>query len=237
VTRVVFVTGTDTGVGKTLVTAALLRAARQAGVRAIGLKPVAAGGFQREVDAGDGGWVNEDALWLQAESGVVLDYRAVNPFMLPEPMSPHLAAARVGRQVAVAPVVAAVRAVVATHRPQLALVEGAGGWLCPLNDDETLADVAAALPAEVLLVVGLRLGCLNHALLTAAAITAAGLKLTGWVANTLAADMPVRVENIATLAGKLPAPLLGIVPALVDPRDLVTAAAGLAGHKLWAAAP
>jgi dethiobiotin synthetase len=227
-TRVYFVTGTDTGVGKTLVTAGLLAAAGAAGLRCVGLKPVAAGGFQR-----DGEWVNEDALLLQATATVPLRYAEVNPAMLPEAMAPHLAAARSGRELAVASLAAAVSSVLATHRPEVAFIEGAGGWLCPLNDRETLADLALALRAEVLLVAGLRLGCLNHSLLTAAAVQGMGLRLAGWVANTIDPGMPVLAGNVATLRARLPAPWLGTVPWLDGEPGPGSVAALLDAAPLW----
>lgn len=227
-TRIIFVTGTDTGVGKSVVTAGLLAAAGAAGLRAVGLKPVAAGGHP-----GEGGWVNEDALLLQAAAGVPLTYAEVNPVMLPEPMAPHIAAARAGRTLAVAPLAAAVQAVLARHRPDVALVEGAGGWLCPLNDGETLADLAVALGAEVVLVAGLRLGCLNHSLLTAAAVAAAGLRLAAWAGNAIDPAMAVRDENVATLRARLPAPCLGVVPWLGAAPQPGAVAAALETDMLW----
>lgn len=230
-TRTWFVTGTDTGVGKTVVTAGLLRAADAAGRRAVGLKPVAAGASP---DA-DGTPANEDALLLQATASVALPYAAVNPVLLAEPVAPHLAAARVGRRLAVDELVAAVRATLAAARADVAFVEGAGGWLCPVNETETLADLAVALGAGVVLVVGLRLGCLNHALLTAAAIRAAGLPLAGWVANRIDPAMLLADENIATLAARLPAPCLGTVPFLGASPTPADVAARLAAGSLWAA--
>lgn len=227
-TRVVFVTGTDTGVGKSVVTAGLLAAAGAAGLRAVGLKPVAAGGFER-----DGAWVNEDALLLQSAASVPLAYAEVNPVMLPEPVAPHIAAARAGRTLAVAPLAEAVHDVLGRHRPDIAFVEGAGGWLCPLNDGETLADLAVALRADVVLVTGLRLGCLNHSLLTAAAVAGAGLHLVAWAGNALDPDMPVRDENVATLRSRLPAPCLGVVPWLGESPQPAAVAAALDTAPLW----
>ncbi|MBL8224992.1 MAG: dethiobiotin synthase [Chromatiales bacterium] len=226
--RIVFVTGTDTGVGKSVVTAGLLAAAGAAGLRAVGLKPVAAGGF-----AGDDGWVNEDALLLQSAASVPLTYAEVNPVMLPEAIAPHIAAVRAGRPLAVAPLAAAVRDVLARHQPDIAFVEGAGGWLCPLNDRETLADLAVALGADVVLVAGLRLGCLNHSLLTAVAVAGAGLRLVAWAGNVIDPDMPVRDENVATLRARLPAPCLGVVPWLGQAPRPAAVAAALETGSLW----
>ncbi|MBT9551408.1 MAG: dethiobiotin synthase [Hydrogenophaga sp.] len=200
-----FVTGTDTGVGKTLVSAALLHTLARHHARVVGMKPVAAGLVLR-----DGSWVAEDVLALRAASTVAVPPELDNPVALPEPLSPHLAAARAGRRVDVAELVAAHRGL--RGLADVVLVEGSGGWRVPLNEDETLADLAVALALPVVLVVGLRLGCLNHALLTAEAIRADGLHLAGWVANTVDPAMACRDENIQTLRQRLAAPLLGVVP-------------------------
>jgi dethiobiotin synthetase len=205
-----FVTGTDTGVGKTLVSAALLHTLARHHARVVGMKPVAAGLVQQS-----GAWVAEDALALRAASTVAVSPALDNPVALPEPLSPHLAAARAGRRVGVAELVAAHREL--RGLADVVLVEGSGGWRVPLNDNETLADLAVALALPVVLVVGLRLGCLNHALLTAEAIRADGLQLAGWVANTVDPAMACRDENIATLRLRLGAPLLGVVPWQAEP--------------------
>jgi len=208
-TRGYFVTGTDTGVGKTLVTAALLLAARAQGRRALGLKPLAAGATQAGAAL-----VNDDALLLQQCSEPVPDYREVNPVLLAEALAPHIAARHAGRTLAAAPLQAHVQQVVVNRRPEVVLVEGAGGWLVPLNERETMADLAAGLGYPVILVVALRLGCLNHALLTARAIAAAGLPLAGWVANSPGPAMAALEENLQTLEQRLPALRLGTVPYL-----------------------
>ncbi|MDP2017194.1 dethiobiotin synthase [Hydrogenophaga sp.] len=200
-----FVTGTDTGVGKTLVSAALLHTLARHHRRVVGMKPVAAG-----LVLHSGSWVAEDALALRAASTVAVPPLLDCPVALPEPLSPHLAAARVGRRVSVAELVAAHRELCGLA--EVVLIEGSGGWRVPLNECETLADLAVALARPVVLVVGLRLGCLNHALLTAEAIRADGLHLAGWVANTLDPTMACRDENIETLRQRLAAPLLGTVP-------------------------
>jgi len=200
-----FVTGTDTGVGKTLISAALLHTLARHHARVVGMKPVAAGLVQQ-----GGAWVAEDVLALRAASTVAVPSGLDNPVALPEPLSPHLAAARVGRAVTVAELFAAHAAL--RDLADVVLVEGSGGWRVPLNEDETLADLAVALALPVVLVVGLRLGCLNHALLTAEAIRADGLHLAGWVANTVDPAMACRDENIDTLRQRLAAPLLGTVP-------------------------
>lgn len=208
--RSLFVTGTDTGVGKTLVSAALLHTLARRHARVVGMKPVAAGLVQQQ-----GAWVSEDVLMLRAASTVAVPPELDNPVALPEPLSPHLAAAHAGRHVAVAELLAAQQALQA--RADVVLVEGAGGWRVPLNESETLADLARALAAPVVLVVGLRLGCLNHALLTAEAVRADGLPLAGWVANSIDPQMACREENIESLRRRLPAPLLGVVPWLPAP--------------------
>jgi dethiobiotin synthetase len=213
--RALFVTGTDTGVGKTLVSAALLHALARRHARVVGMKPVAAG----LVPCGDA-WASEDALALRAASTVQVPPALDNPVALPEPLSPHIAAARAGRPVGVAELLAAQRALM--RQADLVVVEGAGGWRVPINETETLADLAVAMAAPVVLVVGLRLGCLNHSLLTAEAIAADGLLLAGWVANGIDPAMACRDENIETLRRRLDAPLLGIVPwcAAPDPRAI-----------------
>ncbi|MEE4184233.1 MAG: dethiobiotin synthase [Gammaproteobacteria bacterium] len=200
-----FVTGTDTGVGKTFVAAGLLAVARSRGLSTLGLKPVAAGCEER-----DGQWGNEDAWALQQHSSVKPAYTTVNPVALREPMAPHIAAEREGRALALAALATHCRSQFGTA--EFGVVEGAGGWLVPLNADHTLADLAQQLGCDVVLVVGMRLGCINHALLTAAAIRAAGLRLAGWVANHIDPEMAVQDENVAALAERLDAPLLGRVP-------------------------
>jgi dethiobiotin synthetase len=176
-----FVTGTDTGVGKTWWTTALLQAAGNLGLRTLGLKPVAAGAALTPA-----GWRNDDALQLQAASNLKLDYEQVNPICLGPPLSPHLAARQVGVSIEVEPLAVQQRGCAA--QANFCLIEGAGGWLTPLSDRGTLADLASALAAPVILVVGLKLGCLNHAQLSAAAIRAQGLPLAGWIANEIATD-------------------------------------------------
>ncbi len=203
-----FVTGTDTGVGKTLVTAALLLNARAFGWQAVGLKPVSAG-----CSLVDGQWVNDDALLLQDYSSVRLDYPQVNLVALEPAMAPHIAAHRAGVTLQAAPLVEAVNGV-SKQGHDVVLVEGAGGWIVPLNDTETMVDVAAGLGYPVILVVGMRLGCLNHALLTVQAIESAGLSLAGWVANTTGPVMDAFDDNLQTLEQRLPALRLGSVPYL-----------------------
>jgi dethiobiotin synthetase len=200
-----FVTGTDTGVGKTLVSAALLHTLARRHRRVVGMKPVAAGLVAQGRE-----WVSEDVLALRAASTVAVPAALDNPVALPDALAPHLAAARAGRAVTVAELFAAHAAL--RDLADVVVVEGAGGWRVPVNDSETLADLAVALARPVVLVVGLRLGCLNHALLSAEAIRADGLQLAGWVANAIDPGMACREENMDTLRHWLPAPLLGVVP-------------------------
>lgn len=222
--RAYFVTGTDTGVGKTLVTAALLRRLRAAGVRVAGMKPVAAGAM-----AGPEGRANEDALLLQAESSVRHPYALVNPCLYEPAIAPHIAAAESGVAIDVDRIAAAFCALAASA--DVVLAEGAGGFLVPMDDARSCADLPVLLGMDVILVVGLRLGCLNHALLTAEAVAACGLRLAGWVGNCVVPEFPRREANVATLESRLPAPCLGIVPWLHD-RDLARAAAALSGTLL-----
>lgn len=201
-----FVTGTDTGVGKTLVSAALLHTLARRYARVVGMKPVAAGLVEHA-----GRLVSEDVLVLRAASTFSVLPELDNPVALPEPLSPHLAARRAGVTVRVADLLAPARQLAA--QADALVVEGAGGWRVPLNDEgQTLADFARELGAPVVLVVGLRLGCINHALLSAEAIRADGLALAGWVANRIDPAMACADENLDTLRALLAAPLLGVVP-------------------------
>lgn len=203
----IFITGTDTDVGKSYVAAALLEGLKAAGVRAVGMKPVAAGG-----ELVDGEWVNEDVALLRAASAVPAPLELVNPYLLREPMSPHIAAAMEGRRIELAPIVAAYREL--ERMAELVVVEGVGGFRVPLNEREDTADLAVALGLPVVLVVGMRLGCLNHALLTAEAIAARGLNLFAWVANQLEPDMLGLAENRQSLQTRLNIPCLGLLPRL-----------------------
>jgi len=214
--EVFFVTGTDTGVGKTLCSAALLHALARRHARVVGMKPVAAGLVEHA-----GRLVSEDVLALRAASTLAVPPELDNPVALPEPLSPHLAARRAGVIVRVADLLVPAKAL--AEMSDALVVEGAGGWRVPLNDEgETLADFARTLGAPVVLVVGLRLGCLNHALLTAEAIRADGLHLAGWIANRVDPQMACADENLATLRQWLGAPLLGDVPwsPSPDPRNI-----------------
>jgi dethiobiotin synthetase len=214
-----FVTGTDTGVGKTLAAVALTGALAARGVRVAVMKPVAAG----TVKTPDGEF-NDDALELLAASNVKAPYEDVNPFLLKTPASPHLAARAEGvaiRHERIAAAFARLRAA-----SDLVLVEGAGGWLAPISATETMADVAEKLDLPVLLVVGMRLGCLNHALLTRDAVRARGMRFAGWIANKLDTEMTLANENIETLSERFDMPPLMVIPAGTtmgpDPRSFPT---------------
>ena len=200
-----FVTGTDTGVGKTAVCCALLEAAAAAGLETAAVKPVAAGCDERGR--------NEDALRLMACMSAQLDYEQVNPVALKAAVAPHIAAREEGRRLSVSRLAGLCRGVMATGS-DFVLIEGAGGWRVPVDSRETLADLARELQVGVILVVGMRLGCINHALLTAEAIQRDGLQLAGWVANQSENRMHNHQENLDTLRNLLPAPLLGDVPRL-----------------------
>jgi dethiobiotin synthetase len=217
-TRTWFVTGTDTGVGKTAISCALLVAAREAGLKTAAIKPVAAGCDQ----AGH----NEDALQLMAVMTEPLEYEQVNPVALRAAIAPHIAAQREGRSLQVSRLVGLCRGVM-SGEADFVLIEGAGGWRVPLNARETLADLAVQLQVGVILVVGMQLGCINHALLTAEAIVRDGVELVGWVANQTGETMPCYQENLETLQRRLPAPLLGEVP-LLSPFDAQQASKSLA---------
>jgi len=197
-----FLTGTDTEVGKTFVTCALLHRARQLGLAAAGLKPVAAGT--------DAAGRNDDVEAIRAASSVELAIETVNPYCFAAAIAPHLAAAEAGSEIRFAPIVAACRQ--ARQAADFVVVEGVGGFRVPLGPDGDSADLAAALALPVILVVGMRLGCINHALLSAEAIAARGLTLAGWVANRIDPAMARYEANLQTLRNLLPTPLLGVVP-------------------------
>jgi dethiobiotin synthetase len=206
--RAYFVTGTDTDAGKTLVSSALLLRARQQGWQTAAVKPVATGGLPHQ-----GVLKNDDALQLQRQSTLLLDYALVNPVCLHDPIAPHIAAQEAGIALHAALLATACRRVLALGA-DFTLIEGAGGWRVPLNDRETLADLARLLGLPVILVVNMKLGCINHALLSCEAIAADGLPLAGWVANRAAPQMSRFEQNLASLDRLLPAPRLGMVPHL-----------------------
>lgn len=209
--RAFFITGTDTDVGKTTIAAGLLCAARRRGLSTAAAKPLASG-----CEVTPQGLRNADALALQAECRPVLPYEMINPYAFLPAIAPHVAAREAGVPLSVDSLRRGVQQVL-DQGADFTLVEGAGGWRVPLADDACLSDLAVALGLPVILVVGMRLGCLNHALLTAQAIRADGLRLAGWVANQLDPDMPRLGENLDELGARLPAPCLGVVPRLERP--------------------
>jgi len=205
-----FVTGTDTGVGKTLASCTLLHALRARGLRAVGMKPLASGC----VDTADG-LRNDDALALQSASQPRPAYPDINPFSLPEPLAPEIAAREAGVSVSLPPILAAHARLAA--QADAVVVEGVGGWMAPLATNLMQADLVHALDLPVVLVVGLRLGCLNHAYLSARAIEGDGCRLAGWIGTGVDRDMLRVDENRALLAERLPAPCLGWLPWQASP--------------------
>jgi len=207
-----FVTGTDTGVGKTLCAAGLLEAFKQQGLTTIAMKPVASG-CEQTAD----GLRNEDALLLMKHMSEQANYEEVNPYAFLPPMAPHLAAARTNNVIDSGALVE--QAELLANRANRIVIEGAGGWLAPLNERQTFADLALQFGLPVIVVVGIRLGCLNHALLTVENIQQRGVQIGGWIANTgleNAEDCLDVAENIATLSARIQAPLLGKIPYLYD---------------------
>jgi dethiobiotin synthetase len=213
-----YVTGTDTDAGKTVASAALLHALRARGLRAVGMKPLASGC----VHTADG-WRNDDALALQAASDPRPRYGDVNPFALPRPVAPEFAAREAGVEVGLAPILAAHARLAA--QADFVLVEGVGGWLAPLAADLDQPGLVRALGVSVVLVVGMRLGCLNHARLSARAIAADGARLAGWLASEVDPAMALRDDNFEALRDRLPAPCLGRLhwSAAPDPAMLARA--------------
>lgn len=213
--KTLFVAGTDTEVGKTHTCEILLRAAAKVGKKSLGLKPIAAGAEEGAA----GRWVNEDAQRLMAASSVQLPYEQVNPVCLPEPLSPHIAASRANKNIDVNTLVQKLKAGLDADA-DFTLIEGAGGWRVPINDQQSMADLAIALKVPVILVVGMRLGCINHAQLSVEAILADGLPLLGWIANRVDENMLAYEENLDTLKRMLPSPLLGEIPCNSSVEDV-----------------
>jgi dethiobiotin synthetase len=212
-----FITGTDTGVGKTFIACALLHAARAQGKTTLGLKPVAAGadviGDEKQ---------NADARALMQYASVSLPYQQVNPVLLQEPIAPHIAAQHENKRLSAARLEGYCRGAL-MQGAEFTVIEGAGGWRVPLNASETLADLAIRLRCPVVLVVGMKLGCINHALLTVEALRNDKISLAGWVANQCDASMLAFEENVDSLIQRINAPCLGVVK--YDPQTDVARAA------------
>lgn len=198
-----FITGTDTNVGKTYTTLALMHYYQQQGKTVIGMKPVAAGCVLQ-----NGQLKNEDALLLQQYASIAADYQLINPYAYLQPVSPHIAG--IDNPVQLHIVKDAFRSL--QNQADIVLVEGVGGWYAPINDQQSVSDMAKYLDLPVIMVVAIRLGCINHARLTYQAIQASGLKCAGWLANCIESEMLNREENIATIRKLLDAPLLGVLP-------------------------
>lgn len=212
-----FITGTDTGVGKTRAALGLIEAWRRRGFTAAGMKPVATGCLPETE-----GLRNDDAQRLRAQSSVPLPYEWVNPYAFEPPVSPHIAAAEAGVRIELAHIERCFAEI--AQRADVVVVEGIGGWLVPLDERHTTADMARVLGLPLILVVGVRLGCLNHALLTCEQIRARGIPLAAWAANVIDAGCLRIPQIIATLESRLPAPLLGVIPFLASPEPGAVAA-------------
>lgn len=218
-TQAFFVTGTDTDAGKTTVAAGLLHAARRAGLSTAAGKPVASGCVMSAQ-----GLRNSDALALWAQCSLPLRYDEVNPYAFEPAIAPHLAAREAGVVLSMEALLVPMRRLL-EHGADFTLIEGAGGWRVPLSGKATLSELPVALGVPVILVVGVRLGCINHAVLSAEAIARDGLELAGWVANIVDGDTARLEDNLATLHERLAAPCLGVVPRLAN-----ADAAAVAGH-------
>lgn len=208
--KYIFVTGTDTDIGKTLVASGLLNKLRQTGVTAVGYKPVSAG-CKKTVD----GLRNEDALLLQEESSGDYSYEEINPEAYEPAIAPSIAAEQIKKEIPLKRLIGQAKKLAESN--EMVVIEGAGGWKVPLNEKHCFDDLPIELGADVLLVVGMRLGCISHALLTAQAVHSSGLGLVGWVANVLDEEMPVLMDNIETIKQHINAPLLGVIPQLKQP--------------------
>lgn len=213
-----FITGTDTEIGKTFVTCTLLHAARNRGLTAIGMKPIAAG-----AETVNGEFINEDAARLRAAGSFDPGLTLLNPYCLTSPIAPHIAAAEEGVRIDAGRIHDAFAAL--KTQADVVFVEGVGGFRVPLDDDYDTADLARDMGLPVILVVGMKLGCINHALLTAEAIAARGLNLAGWVANRIDPAMLRFEQNLDALRQRLSAPLLGIVPFQADGNPAAAAGA------------
>ena len=212
----VFITGTDTGIGKTIVSCLLMDALIQDGESVIGMKPIASG-----AEALNGTLKNDDALALIKHANVDVTYESINPHCFEPAVAPHIAAKQVGAQIELSVIERAYADL--AKQADWVVVEGVGGWLVPINEKETVADIPSRLNLPVILVVGMKLGCINHALLTASAIRANGNDLIGWIANQTTPEMQAYDENLNTLKAMLDCPLIAHIPYLkgeqIDPNQ------------------
>lgn len=200
-----FITGTDTHVGKTVVTAGLVEAFSRRNIKAVGLKPIATGGKKKKQ-----GMRCVDAERIMSSAKIELPYETVNPYCFPPPVSPHIAAAEAGINIEIPTVVNAVKE--AAKHADYVVVEGVGGWKVPINDTETIADLAAALKLPIVIVVAIRLGCISHASLTIECVRHHGLDVAGWVANLMDLDLEHVPDVINSVNHAVGAPMLGIIP-------------------------
>lgn len=207
-----FVTGTDTEVGKTLVSGALIMKLREQGIKTVGFKPVVAGTYKDE----NGITLNEDLETLRIASNLEYNKLSLCPYVLDQPAAPHLVAEQQGLKLEIGVMTDAFQNI--QQHADCVVVEGAGGLLIPLNKDEDLSGFVKKIDLPIILVVGMKLGCLNHSLLTYEAIKARNLNIAGWIANSLAEEMPLLQENLQTLQARIAAPFLGLIPSL--PKDL-----------------
>lgn len=211
--RSVFITGTDTGIGKTLYSRLLLQSLNAAGLRTAAMKPIASGA---QTVAGE--LRNEDAVMLQQTANITCDYKCCNPYCFAPAIAPHLAAKQAGVEIDIA-VIRNAYSHLLSHA-DVTVVEGVGGWLVPVNQQHSVADLVETLQIPVILVVGLRLGCINHALLTAENITRRGVRLIGWVANIIEPDMLNLQENIEAIRQRIQAPLLDVIDFINQPEQI-----------------
>lgn len=199
----IFITGTDTGIGKTHISESMLLAAKYQGFSTLGMKPLASGAIEKE-----GRYYNEDAITLQKASTIVLPYTDINPFLFKEPIAPHIAAEKLNQLLSVKTLIEKTEKTLSV-RADVKIIEGVGGWCVPLNAQETMADFAIACKFAIVFVVGIRLGCLNHAILTAKAFQTANVKPIFWVANLLEPASTIQDDNIKMLKQWLPYPYIG----------------------------
>lgn len=204
-----FITATDTDAGKTFVTAGLLQGLSESGFKTLGFKPVASGCIMTEQ-----GLRNEDAVKLINAANTELDYKLINPYSFAPAIAPHIAAQQAKMSINLSSISATVFA--AAHHADYVFVEGVGGWSVPLNDQQYVSDLAQLLNFPVILIVNMRLGCINHALLTAQAIEQSNLKMAGWIANQALSSMECLDENIKSIQSRIKAPLLGVIPGNIE---------------------